>query len=82
MFQTLSKSSRPYTGKDWDLSNKLADYWANFIKTGNPNGSTVPEWTPYTAQSPKAMDIDYDLHMIDQQTNELIDLLVEKDLKK
>lgn len=82
VFQTLTKSQRPYTGRDWDLSNKLADYWANFIKNGNPNGPGLPEWTPYTAQSRKAMEINYDLGMIDQRTNALIDLLVEKDLKK
>ncbi len=82
VFQTLTKSKRPYTGRDWDLSNKLADYWANFIKTGNPNGEGLPQWTPYTANCKQAMDIDYDLHMIDQQTNDLIDLLVARDLKK
>ncbi|MCD8330190.1 MAG: carboxylesterase family protein, partial [Lachnospiraceae bacterium] len=42
VFQTLPKSSRRYTGRDWDLSNQLADYWANFIKTGNPNGEGLP----------------------------------------
>ena len=82
VFQTLTKSKRPYAGRDWDLSNQLADYWANFIKTGNPNGEGLPEWTPYTADCKQAMDIDYDLHMIDQQTNDLIDLMVAKDLEK
>ena len=82
VFQTLTKSKRPYAGRDWDLSNQLADYWANFIKNGDPNGEGLPEWTPYTADCKQAMDIDYDLHMIDQQTNELIDRMVEKDLKK
>ena len=82
VFQTLTKSKRPYTGRDWDLSNQLADYWANFIKTGDPNGEGLPRWTPYTAQSRQAMEINYDLHMIDQRTNALIDLMVEKDLKK
>lgn len=82
VFQTLTKSSRPYTGKDWDLSNKLADYWANFIKTGDPNGETVPEWTPHTAESPLAMKIDYDLQMFESPTNDLVDMIVAYDLKK
>ena len=82
VFQTLTKSARPYTGRDWDLSNKMADYWANFIKYGNPNGEGLPEWTPYSAECKQAMNIDYDLKMIDQQTNDLIDLMVATDLKK
>ena len=31
----------------------MCDYWANFIKTGDPNGSDIngsrlPQWKPYT----------------------------------
>ena len=31
----------------------MCDYWANFIKTGDPNGFDIngcrlPEWKPYT----------------------------------
>ena len=44
VFQTLLKSKRPYAGKDYDLSNQLANYWANFIKTGDPNGDGLPAW--------------------------------------
>lgn len=64
VFQTLVRSNLPYTGRDFDLSNTLADYWANFLKTGNPNGEGLPTWTPYTEKSPKAMDINYNLQMI------------------
>lgn len=82
VFQTLTKSKRPYAGRDWDLSNQLADYWANFIKNGDPNGEGLPVWKRYTEDSRQAMDIDYDLHMIDQKTNDFIDLLTNFDLKK
>ena len=82
VFQTLPKSSRPYAGRDWDLSNQLADYWANFIKTGSPNGPGLPQWTPHTAQSPKAMEINYNLGMFDSPTNGLVDMMIAYDLKK
>ena len=82
MFQTLTKSNRPYTGRDWDLSNNLADYWANFIKTGNPNGEGLPEWNPHTAEKPEAMDINYDLHMFESPTNDLVDMMIDYDLGK
>ncbi len=55
VFQTLQRLWRPYTGGDYELSNRMCDYWTNFAKTGNPNGAGLPEWTPYTASSPLAM---------------------------
>ena len=52
VFQTMLRSYRPYSGVDLDLSNAMNSYWANFIKTGNPNGSAIdgaplPEWAPF-----------------------------------
>jgi para-nitrobenzyl esterase len=37
----------------WDADDKkvsetLQSYFANFIKTGNPNGAGLPEWPPYS----------------------------------
>ena len=87
VFQTLTKSKRPYTGRDWDLSNQLADYWANFLKNGDPNGDSftggsLPVWNPYTEAQKQAMEINYDLKMIDEQTNDLIDFMIRYDLKQ
>ncbi len=52
VFQTLLRSYRPYSGVDLDLSNALNSYWANFVKTGNPNGDAIdgtplPTWAPF-----------------------------------
>lgn len=64
VFQTLLRSNRPYGGRDLDLSNMLAGYWANFMKTGNPNGGGLPEWKPYTKESPKALELKYEPEMV------------------
>ena len=52
-FETLAKCWRPFVGRHYDLARQMANYWANFIKTGDPNGedadgSKLPEWRPYT----------------------------------
>lgn len=63
VFQTLVRSKRPYTGFDFDLSNKLCDYWTNFCKTGNPNGDGEETWAPFTKEHPEALIIDGPCHM-------------------
>jgi para-nitrobenzyl esterase len=52
-FETLAKCARPFEGRHYDLARQMCDYWANFIKTGDPNGfdlngNRLPEWRPYT----------------------------------
>lgn len=32
--------------------------WTNFIKTGNPNGENLPEWTLFTQDSERVMRFD------------------------
>jgi para-nitrobenzyl esterase len=34
-----------WTADDFKVSETMLNYFANFIKTGNPNGSKLPEWT-------------------------------------
>ncbi len=53
MFPTLGRSWRPMTQHDYDLSDKMMDYWANFVKYGNPNGKGVDgPWKASTAANP------------------------------
>ena len=33
-----------WTDDDYKISRTLEGYFANFIKTGNPNGSNLPKW--------------------------------------
>jgi para-nitrobenzyl esterase len=59
-FETLAKCWRPFVGKHYDLARQMCNYWANFIKNGDPNGkdadgTEMPVWEPYSAETPKAM---------------------------
>ena len=48
----------PPTAEDEQLSDLLSGYWVNFAKTGNPNGSGLPEWPAFTASAQQAFVVD------------------------
>ena len=48
VFETLPRCWRPWAGHDRELSQVMAGYWANFAKSGDPNGPGLPQWEPYT----------------------------------
>lgn len=62
-FETLDRSWRPFEERDHALAAAMADYWCNFIKTGDPNGGELPVWSKYTAEKPETMNLDFDLGM-------------------
>ncbi len=85
MFQTLLKSSQwNYEGTDYDISNDMADYLANFVKTGDPNGDGLAAWTPYTSENPKAMQFESKREMteiaLDAHEEELVGKLLHNQI--
>ena len=52
VFHTQSRSWRPFTEADNELSNRMVDYWTNFVKYANPNGKEAGEWQPYRQGQP------------------------------
>ncbi|MCD8009601.1 MAG: carboxylesterase family protein [Lachnospiraceae bacterium] len=47
VFQNMDRVPwRPYTDGDRELSQVMSGYWANFMKTGDPNGAGLPWWEP------------------------------------
>jgi para-nitrobenzyl esterase len=52
-FETLAACWRPFTGVHYDLARQMCNYWANFIRSGNPNGvdadgTPMPHWKPFS----------------------------------
>ena len=58
--QYLFKMTRlpgPQTPQQQQLSTQMIQYWGNFIKTGNPNGSGLPEWPHYDANKLRILSL-------------------------
>src|SRR5262249_15590545 len=47
VFGNLRNPTFTYTDVDRRLSDQMSTYWVNFAETGDPNGGTVPKWSPY-----------------------------------
>lgn len=60
-----------WTADDFKVSNTMLDYFANFIKTGNPNGDKLPEWTAAKAGdvTPPVMIIDIESKTVKAQND-------------
>ncbi|WP_339878773.1 carboxylesterase family protein [uncultured Algoriphagus sp.] len=48
------------TPEEKELARIMNTYWANFAKTGNPNGNNLPVWPQYDIQQAEIMDITLD----------------------
>ena len=61
VFNSLGRCWRPFSGKHYDLARQVVGYWANFVKTGDPNGcdhngEALPLWQPWKAEDPFVME--------------------------
>ena len=54
----LSLPKTPWTDEDRKLSDEMTWYWANFARTGDPNGPGLATWPKYTADSRRVMHLD------------------------
>jgi len=85
-FETLAKCWRPFIGRHYDLARIICNYWCNFIKTGDPNGSDadgapMPEWKPYTEKEPYAIFLHEEpgkTGMLREEPSKLMQFLIEE----
>ncbi len=48
----------PPPAEDAELSRQMMSYWANFARTGNPNGPALPEWPQYHSRDRRNLLLD------------------------
>ena len=59
-FETIGKCWRPFEGAHFELARQMCDYFANFVKNGDPNGPDMngrmnPVWNEWTTENRSMM---------------------------
>ncbi len=57
VFNTLDKSSRPWTTNDHKIAETLGFYWQNFAANGDPNGKGLTAWPAFQAEHAQTMEL-------------------------
>lgn len=53
MFGHLAGEPWPWRDSDRQLSETMIGYWANFVRTGDPNGPGLPPWPAFRGDDPQ-----------------------------
>ena len=72
----------PWEPDDFVLEKTMSSYWANFIKTGNPNGKNLPEWPKYNSINNDVMILDIDPHVKQLPNKKALDFLISEIKRK
>jgi para-nitrobenzyl esterase len=75
-YNNLQKvKNRPFTKADYELADQMSSYWANFAKTGNPNGAGLNQWPVYQKQTKQIMQLDTKLEVVKLPTESKLEVL-------
>ncbi len=56
-YGNLDRHAWLYTDADRALSETMQNYWVNFVKTGDPNGEGLPQWTPFNDDPARVLEL-------------------------
>jgi para-nitrobenzyl esterase len=74
-YDNLSFVDRPWEPIDHTLAMEMSGYWANFVRTGDPNGTGLPVWGRYTPADKQMMVLDKDAATRPLPDKDQLDLL-------
>jgi para-nitrobenzyl esterase len=73
-------AEHPPSEEDLAWADTVRGYWLNFAKTGNPNGSGLPEWPVYNPESDLTMDLGIEFIPRQHLYKETLDYLEQRAL--
>ena len=62
VFENIRLMRRPWQPLDHRIAHRLAAYWTNFGKTGNPNRRGLPRWPAFRARTLRTMALGAHMH--------------------
>lgn len=70
VFNSLHASpERPFTDRDHAIATTMSQFWANFVKHGDPNGEGLPRWPTFAGMATNVMELgrNFAPYRIDQE---------------
>lgn len=77
-YGNLKFVNRPWESVDFDLTKTMLTYWANFIKSGNPNGTDLPVWPVYDQSNNEIMVLSDHPHAEKMPDKQVLEFLLKK----
>ena len=74
-YDNLFTVNRPWEKADHDLAKSMSTYWTNFVKTGNPNNSSLVKWPTYNKTSIQIIQLDKKIQSVKLPTEKKLELL-------
>jgi len=63
VFNNLHMKDSPWTDVDRKVADITSSYWTNFMKSGDPNGPDLPQWSAFDPKDEKLMNLADSPHM-------------------
>ncbi len=81
-YDNLRFVDRPWEAADQQLASTMSGYWANFVKTGDPNGTGLPVWERYSSADKRIMELGLQTGMKTMWDSDALDFLYLKMTEK
>lgn len=78
VFNNVGKTGDFWVEEDFAMARIMSGYWTNFAKTGNPNGTNLPDWPNYEPQKHNTQLLSTPTTTITGAKREKLDLLAQR----
>jgi para-nitrobenzyl esterase len=57
VFDHLNPQAAAWTEEDRRIADRMSSYWVNFARSGDPNGSGLPQWPAFDGRTEQVMEL-------------------------